>query len=208
MSSPENPLALAHWRRSVAEMYAAVRQAPEAERESVLRAFRAERDRLFKWHLQSPLEPQQRAAFANLPYYPYDPAWRVMARIEAMPEEAVRPIVLAGDGLLQTALIGYAVFAIARLGIYWIQGYGGGVFIPFADPTNGTTTYAGGRYLYDTIKGADLGACEDEIVLDFNYAYNPSCAYSPRWVCPLPPPESRLPFAVEAGEMIFRITES
>jgi len=58
----------------------------------------------------------------------------------------------------------------------------------------------GGRYLYDTIKGADLGAAYETLVLDFNYAYNPSCAYSPRWVCPLPPIEDRLYISIRAGE--------
>ena len=63
-------------------------------------------------------------------------------------------------------------------------------------------TYGGGRYLYDTIKGADLGVDETSIVLDFNYAYHPSCAYDERWSCPLAPAENRLDFAVEAGERL------
>ena len=84
--------------------------------------------------------------------------------------------------------------------MYWLEGYGGGIWLPFADATSGADTYGGGRYLYDTIKGADLGAGERELVLDFNYAYNPSCAYDERWSCPLPPAENRLPFAVPAGE--------
>jgi uncharacterized protein (DUF1684 family) len=87
------------------------------------------------------------------------------------------------------------------LGLYWITGYGGGMFLPFRDATNGKTTY-GGRYLYDTIKGADLGTISSEIVLDFNYAYHPSCYYNPRWVCPLAPPQSRLNFPIEAGELL------
>ena len=88
----------------------------------------------------------------------------------------------------------------ATLSLFWLEGYGGGLFLPFKDGTSGIEGYAGGRYLYDTIKGADLGMQSDQIVLDFNYAYNPSCAYNDRWVCPLPPPENRLPFAVTAGE--------
>jgi uncharacterized protein len=90
-----------------------------------------------------------------------------------------------------------------RLSLFWITGYGGGIFLPFGDASNRHTTYGGGRYLYDTIKGADLGTGLQEIVLDFNYAYNPSCAYNPRWVCPLSPPENRLPFPIAAGEMAF-----
>ena len=90
-----------------------------------------------------------------------------------------------------------------RLNLYWIEGYGGGLFLPFADATNDRETYGGGRYLYDTIKGADLGLTATEILLDFNYAYNPSCAYDARWVCPLPLAENRLPLAVRAGERVF-----
>ena len=90
----------------------------------------------------------------------------------------------------------------AELSAFWIEGYGGGLFVPFRDATSGATTYGGGRYLYDTIKGADLGAGAERIVLDFNYAYNPSCAYNDEWVCPLSPPENRLLFAVEAGEKV------
>ena len=87
--------------------------------------------------------------------------------------------------------------------LYWIMGYGGGVFLPFADETNGVETYGGGRYLLDTIKGADLGTAPDgRVILDFNFSYCPSCAYSPRWVCPLPPPANRLRASVRAGERL------
>ncbi|MDH5246403.1 MAG: DUF1684 domain-containing protein, partial [Betaproteobacteria bacterium] len=73
-------------------------------------------------------------------------------------------------------------------------------WLPFSDATGGSETYGGGRYLYDTIKGADLGIDGSAIVLDFNFAYNPSCAYDARWSCPLSPSENRLPYAVPAGE--------
>jgi uncharacterized protein (DUF1684 family) len=86
------------------------------------------------------------------------------------------------------------------LALYWFEGYGGGLWLPFSDASCGTETYGGGRYLSDTIKGADLGISGSEILLDFNFAYNPSCAYDDRWSCPLSPSENRLPFAVNAGE--------
>jgi uncharacterized protein (DUF1684 family) len=76
------------------------------------------------------------------------------------------------------------------------------VFLSFRDATGGKSTYGGGRYLYDTIKGADLGTVGGEILLDFNYAYHPSCHYNPLWVCPLAPPENRLRFPIEAGERL------
>ena len=91
------------------------------------------------------------------------------------------------------------------LDLYWLDAYGGGAFLPFADGTSGLETYAAGRYLLDTVKGADLGSTGNCIVLDFNFAYNPSCAYDPDWVCPLAPPANRLAVAVRAGERRPRI---
>ena len=66
--------------------------------------------------------------------------------------------------------------------------------------TSGRSTYGAGRYLLDTVKGADLGIDGPRLVLDFNFAYNPSCAYDPRFVCPLAPPPNRLAVPIEAGE--------
>jgi uncharacterized protein (DUF1684 family) len=84
-----------------------------------------------------------------------------------------------------------------------VQGYGGGLFLPFRDQTSRAQTFGGGRYLYDTIKGADLGAGDQEIPLDFNFAYNPSCAYNAQWVCPLAPQENNLNMPITAGEKRF-----
>ena len=86
------------------------------------------------------------------------------------------------------------------LELYWIEGYGGGLFLSFRDATAGSETYGAGRYLLDTVKGADLGASGGRLVLAFNFAYNPSCAYDPRWVCPLAPTANSLPLAITAGE--------
>ncbi len=61
-------------------------------------------------------------------------------------------------------------------------------------------SYGGGRYLLDTVKGADLGGTDGRLVVDFNYAYNPSCAYDPQWSCPLAPPANRLTVPILAGE--------
>jgi uncharacterized protein len=89
---------------------------------------------------------------------------------------------------------------VGSLEVFWLDAYGGGVFIPFRDATSGSSTYGGGRYLLDTAKGADLGSIDDRLVLDFNFAYHPSCVYDPKWVCPLAPPSNRLAVAIEAGE--------
>ncbi len=93
----------------------------------------------------------------------------------------------------------------AELTLFWIDVYGGGLFLPFRDATAPHETYGGGRYLFDTVKGSDFlwapgDANRGRIVLDFNYAYNPSCAYDHRWACPLAPRENWLPFPIEAGE--------
>jgi hypothetical protein len=85
-----------------------------------------------------------------------------------------------------------------------MAGYSGGLFLPFRDATNGLETYSAGRYLLDAAKAADLGIdpATGRLVLDFNFAYQPSCAFDPRWACPLAPPENRLDLRVEAGERI------
>ena len=95
------------------------------------------------------------------------------------------------------------------LSLYWLNIYGGGLFLPFRDTTSPAESYGGGRYLFDTIKGSDFlpvpgSSANERIFLDFNYAYNPSCAYNDRWVCPLAPIENRLKVPVRAGEMKFK----
>lgn len=90
------------------------------------------------------------------------------------------------------------------LGLYWMAGYAGGLFLPFRDVTNGRETYGAGRYLLDTAKSADLGpgVALGSLILDFNFAFHPSCAFDPRWSCPLAPPENRLDIRIEAGERL------
>jgi len=201
---PADPLRLAHWRRTVAEHYAALRAATELHPANAASVFRAARDGLFREHPDSPIPAERRSDWTGTRWYGYDPAWRFVAVVVPDPARHEFTIDLATDGILRCARIGDARFvrdgAEASLAIYWLEGYGGGVWLPFLDATSGNETYGGGRYLYDTIKGADLGVGDSSIVLDFNFAYNPSCAYDERWSCPLSPPDNRLPFAVTAGE--------
>ena len=203
MSGPPNPFTLAAWRRTVAAQYAQLR-VNATDRAAQARQFRNARDELFRTHVESPVPPDRRREFPGVPWYDYDPKWRVMGIIEPIAARTTFEIVLGADGVLRCTRIARVHFAVqanrGALTLYWLEGYGGGLWLPFADATNGVTTYGGGRYLYDTIKGADLGVGEETLVLDFNYAYNPSCAYDVRWSCPLSPPENRLSFAVEAGE--------
>ena len=165
--------------------------------------WRETRDELFRSHPQSPLPPAARAAFTGLEYFPYDPAARVTAAL-ADAEAAPAPVETSGTEPLLFRRFARASFELRgrplELEVYWLEGYGGGVFLPFRDETSGRETYGGGRYVLDTVKGADLGGGRGRLVLDFNFAYNPSCSYDPGWVCPLAPPANRLPVAVEAGE--------
>lgn len=169
------------------------------------RHFRALRDELFARHPCSPLPAEDRASMTGVPYFPFDPAARVLADAEDAPGEPFQ-IALHEDGVLQLERLAYLSFDLAgrrvRLALYRLLGYGGGLFVPFRDGSAGDRTYGGGRYLIDTRKHADLGVEDGRMVLDFNYAYHPSCAYSPRWDCPLAPPENRVDMAVEAGERL------
>ena len=199
----EHPrLQLMDWKRRVLAMYAQVRAAGADP--AGCAAFRAERDSLMRDHPQSPLLAESRAAFAGVPWFAHRPDMRVEAVLEPDPEGAEfllpmstgEPARFTRLGRVKPALDGAEV----SLAVYWLEGYGGGLFLPFRD-TSGET-YGGGRYLLDTVKGADLGTSADgrRLVLDFNYAYNPSCSYDPQWSCPLAPPENRIDVAVEAGE--------
>ena len=188
----------------MAEQYAAVRVAADVDPAAAAARFRDGRERLFRDHVDSPIPAMQRAAWPGLAWFPYDAAWRVVAQVVAIEPQTQFEIPLAADGILRCARVGSLRFSLrgqpAELTAYWPGGYGGGLWLPSSDATSGSETSGGGRYLYDTIKGADLGGADDRLILDFNFAYNPSCAYDNRWSCPLSPPENRLPFAVQAGE--------
>ena len=190
------------WRRRISDLYGAVRADPDPRHS--WEVWRRTRNRLFRTHPQTPLDEGARAEFPGVPYFPYDPAWRFTVALRPVADTAPVSFPGGADGM-----IGMRPFALTdglrqalggELTLYWVLGYGGGVFLPFADASNGAETYAGGRYLLDSIKGADLGGEDGCVVLDFNFAYCPSCAYSPHWVCPLPPAANRLPRPVCAGE--------
>jgi uncharacterized protein len=190
-------LDLLDWKRRVFELYAAVRASPDPER--AWRLWRDTRDELFSTHPQSPLPPERRASFAGVPYFDYDPALRLLAEVEPVERER-REIATSTEQPYSFTRFGRVRVWDEPLDLYWLDGYGGGVYLCFADATGGTDTYGAGRYLLDTVKGADLGSADGRLVLDFNFAYNPSCAYDPRWVCPLAPPGNRLAAAVRGGE--------
>ncbi len=194
-------LDLLDWKRRVFALYAGVRAEPDAARAAA--DWRAGRDALFAQHAQSPLPADRRGGFAGLSYFPFDPAARVLADVEPAEREHFEVPASVGAPMAFTrfAVARFALGGAARaLELYWLDAYGGGVFVPFADATSGRETYGAGRYLLDTVKGADLGTDDGRLVLDFNLAYNPSCSYDPRWACPLAPPANRLQVPVRAGE--------
>jgi hypothetical protein len=198
-----NELDLLDWKRRVFALYAAVRADDDPRRAWEL--WRTTRDELFAAHPQTPLTPEQRAAFAGLPYFDYDPDLRVVADVEAA-ERVHREIATSGHRPYPFTRFAHARFALDEteqsLDLYWLDAYGGGIYLCFADATSGHESYHAGRYLLDTVKGSDLGEVDGRLVLDFNFAYNPSCSYDPRWVCPLAPPENRLDVAVRGGERL------
>jgi uncharacterized protein (DUF1684 family) len=159
------------------------------------------RRRLFATHPQSPLPPAERARHGGPHVWDYDPRWRLLATVQAAPEEELE--LPSSDGAtMRFVRFGRAHAGEIALDLFWLDAYGGGLFVPFADATSGGESYGAGRYVLDTIKGADLGSEDGRLVLDLNFAYQPSCSYDARWTCPLAPPANRLSAAVRAGERL------
>jgi uncharacterized protein len=203
---------LADWRRRVSALFAEVRERAATDPEDAWRHWRAVRDELYRSHPQSPLPENERASFSGR-YFEYDPRLRFeTVTIEPAPPPAADALPLSlpnsGSDSLAFRRIGSLELPFPgrprRLSLFWMEGYAGGLFLPFRDTTSGVQTYAAGRYLLDGAKSADLGGdtAAGTLVIDFNFAYQPSCAFDPRWACPLAPPENRLDLPIEAGERI------
>jgi uncharacterized protein len=198
-------LDLVDWRRRVGDLFRIT--GPDA-----LIRLREGRDELFRTHPQSPIEAEERPAFRGLHYFDPDPDYRVGAQLEAGDGSELVIDTGGEDGSVRYRRIGRLVFTLGGvdcgLTVLSLVQYAGGLFVPFRDLTSGHETYGGGRYLFDTAKDTDglvleLTPGSSDVVIDFNYAYNASCAYSPRWACPLAPPENHLPVAVRAGELVY-----
>jgi uncharacterized protein (DUF1684 family) len=204
--APTHYIQLADWRRRVGNLY-------RIRGEDSLTHFRAGRDDLFRTHPQSPLSAAEREGFAGLRYFDPDPSFRVTARLEPVADTGEIVIETGGeDGDIRYRRAGTLTFELegvpSRLTVFAMTTYGGGLFLPFRDATSRRETYGGGRYLFDTVKNTDglsleLSSDSDEVVIDFNFAYNPSCAYDARWACPLAPQENWLEIAVRAGERTY-----
>ena len=208
-------LTLADWRRRIATLYAEVRAMSATDPAAALAHWRAVRERLFREHPQSPIPAAARCGF-EARHFDHDPGLRFRAVVEPAPapERDAPALALPNSGpdTLAFSRVGQVRLPFAAgersLSVFWMAGYAGGLFIPFRDATNGTATYGAGRYLVDAAKSADLGADPGPepgtwaLILDFNFAIQPSCAFDPRWACPLAPPENRLEFEIRAGERL------
>jgi len=206
MSSSLGALHLVDWRRRVFGLYAGVRQLSVRNPAAGHELWRSGRDELFAGHPSSPLLPDDRAAFTGLPVAAYDPDWRFEVEVHRT-QEPLRMVVETGtDGTVPFDLVGTVRLPyIGALDVWRLASYAGGLFLPLKDALTGKPggTYGGGRYLLDTVKGADLGpgVNDDTLVLDFNFAYNPSCAFDPMWACPLPQAGNIVPVEVPVGEL-------
>lgn len=184
-----------------------VRLAPPKNWVEHLQLLRDSKDRSFRVDPESPLLPDQRADFEGLEYWPPDPAFYFAGSIQYYAEPQRFNIIATSGQERPCEKIGRIVFRIdgqpRTLQVYRLldQPPGSdGLFLPFMDATTGKETYPAGRYV--NLDGPQGGP----YVLDFNQAYNPSCAYgSPeRFACPVTPPENRLEVAIRAGERGYR----
>jgi len=199
-------LTLLAWRRAVHALYADVRAA--ADPAAAHAAWVAGRDELLGHHPDSPVPAEERAGFGGARVAPYDPAYRFEAELDPDVAPHRLEVPTATDGLVPFERIGVLhLEEVGDLDVWWLDSYGGGLFVPVKDALAGRETYGGGRYLLDTVKGADLGGDVDlatgrgTVVADLNFAYNPSCAYDPAWVCPLAQPGNVVPVELPVGEL-------
>jgi uncharacterized protein (DUF1684 family) len=199
-------LTLLSWRRTVQALYAEVRAATDPA--AAHAAWVAGRDALLASHPDSPVMAEDRAGFRGARIAAYDPALRFVVELDPDVEPHRLEVPTATDGVVPFDRIGVLHLPdVGDLDVWWLGSYGGGLFVPVKDALAGRETYGGGRYLIDTVKGADLGGDVDlatgrgTVVVDLNFAYNPSCAYDPAWMCPLAQPGNVVPVELRVGEL-------
>lgn len=201
MSEHRRAWEVADWRRRVASLYRHVRATTDPGRAHAI--WVEGRDDLLRTHPSSPIPVEQRSGYPGAQVAPYDPAYRFEVTVDLDVESERREVVTGTDGTVGLERSGRIELpGLGRLDVWWLATYGGGIFLPFADTA--ASSYGGGRYVLDTVKGADLGGDADRLVVDLNFAYQPSCAYDEAWACPLPGPTNRLDTAVPVGEQYVR----
>jgi uncharacterized protein (DUF1684 family) len=166
---------------------------------SELSDFRQEKDVFYASDPQSPLTPEQQSNFKGLSYFPKNPALRLETDVERFTEKEEIDMQTSTGSVQTFYRYGRFHFSVdgqdAELTVY--SGEEGDFFLPFRDSQAGKETYGAGRYLEPILLEGD------RFLIDFNYAYNPYCAYNERFSCPLPPVENRLKVPIRAGEKVF-----
>jgi uncharacterized protein len=202
VSGGASALAIADWRRRVVGLYGDLRAASDPTEAHGL--WRAGRDELLATHPASPVPAEERGGFRGADVGVYQPQLRFEVAVDTDVEPVRWEVATASDGVIPFTRVGALHLpAVGDLDVWWLESYGGGVFVPVKDALAGARTYGGGRYLLDTVKGADLGGDFQSgwLVVDLNFAYNPSCAYSPLWTCPLAPAGNTVVAALPVGEL-------
>ncbi|MEO5779936.1 MULTISPECIES: DUF1684 domain-containing protein [Arthrobacter] len=201
-------LDVADWRLRTFALYATVRKIADDNPAEAHSYWRQERDRMFGTHPASALTAPAKSGFDGLKTADYDPIYRFYVPLTKEGAGREMTVETGTDGAVQFVRLGtFDLPEMGQLAVWKLNGYGGGIFVPFRDATAGQPggTYGAGRYLVDTIKGAFHGVRgsgpQTEYVLDFNFAYNPSCAYNEAWACPLAGPSNRLAVEIPVGEL-------
>ncbi len=173
-----------------------------SDHEKAVAEWRKERDEFLKTHQRSPLTPEDKKRFKHLSYYSFNPKYLFTGKIERFSFNINNPnyyaTFLTNKGT-NKRYIRYGRFHFNLDGKdHTVELYksilSDSLFIPFKDQTNGKETYEGGRYLDTEIEAGY------EMILDFNMAYYPACAYNEKFVCALPPKENMFDFPIPAGE--------
>jgi uncharacterized protein len=164
-----------------------------------LKRFREGKDHVFAHDSHSPLTKEQRHDFKGLVYFAENPQLVIHATVDRNVEAGDVPMGTSGGEEQIYQRYGVVRFKVdgepAQLTLYSSED-SDELFVPFRDTTSGKETYGAGRYL-------EVHAHGDDVAIDFNYAYNPNCAYDPSWSCPLPPIENWLKVPIRAGEKAF-----
>ncbi len=176
----------------------------KAQFEQEVISLRADKDSFLRNDIDSPIPPDKRSSFKGLNYFPPDESYRVASKLERF--VAPKPIMIATSTGTRQSYVRYGALtfkigqSILKLIVYKSaeDPYARSLFVPFSDGTSGRETYAAGRYLDLEEQGGD------DYELDFNMAYNPYCAYSEEYTCPIPPVENRLPLQILAGEKNYK----
>ena len=160
--------------------------------------FRQEKDEFFRTSPHSPLTPDQQQEFDSLDYFEVNPDLDLEVELEKIQEEEKVEMQTTTGGVQSYRRYGRFEVEVdgqnASLTIYHNEN---GYFLPFVDALAGEETYPAGRYLEP--EKVD----ENRFHVDFNYAYNPYCAYNEKWSCPITPPENRIDIPIRAGEKIY-----